>query len=177
MLRAMFPPPICDLASEAERLRPWRAGVIDVRDGKFNQVRWRGVRRRVSRLERRLAGEWIHRHRAGDRCRIYFHVPRRCAGFLVVDYIVSQRDTKFATFRCAVAALDQIAQLTDTYAIVCDVSNLRISDRLLARWGWQPHADHLAGRNFIKRFRSFSEARSDSRRVRSVLSLVGADGS
>ena len=39
-----------------------------------------------------------------------------------------------------------IARLKGSDAILCDASNLRISDRLLARWGWTPHAASLGRR-------------------------------
>ena len=48
--------------------------------------------------------------------------------------------------------LDRIAELKRTDAILCDAANLRISDRLLARFGWESHAPGRWSRNFIKRF-------------------------
>jgi hypothetical protein len=48
--------------------------------------------------------------------------------------------------------LDEVARLKASDAILCDVWNWRISDRLLARWGWQPHKPDRWHRHFIKRF-------------------------
>ena len=38
-------------------------------------------------------------------------------------------------------------------ALLCDAANLKISDRLLARFGWEAHAPMLGHRNFIKRLK------------------------
>ena len=56
------------------------------------------------------------------------------------------------TFRRALTALDEIARIKRSDALLADVSNLRISDRLLARWGWVPHCPSRWHRHFIKRF-------------------------
>jgi hypothetical protein len=48
--------------------------------------------------------------------------------------------------------LDEIARIKQTDAIVCDVRNARISDRLLRRWGWESHVPQSRRRHFIKRF-------------------------
>ena len=52
----------------------------------------------------------------------------------------------------ALLVLDEIAKLKRTDAIVCEVSNWRISDRLLTRWGWESHLGESRRRHFIKRF-------------------------
>ena len=48
--------------------------------------------------------------------------------------------------------LDEVAWLKRTDALLCDVWNERISPRLLARWGWEPHKPQPWHRNYIKRF-------------------------
>jgi hypothetical protein len=48
--------------------------------------------------------------------------------------------------------LDEIARIKGAHAIVCHVTNGRISDRLLRRWGWEAHCLNWKGRHFIKRF-------------------------
>jgi hypothetical protein len=72
--------------------------------------------------------------------------------FLALKYVVSTGGTSYATFRAALNVLDLVAELKRTDAIVCDVANLRISDRLLARLGWQPHKPRRWHRNYIRRF-------------------------
>ena len=48
--------------------------------------------------------------------------------------------------------LDEIARIKGTDAIVAELSNLRISDRLARRWGWEPHVPSSRRRHYIKRF-------------------------
>ena len=48
--------------------------------------------------------------------------------------------------------LDEIAQLRRADALVCDLGNARISDRLLTRWGWTSLNPGQRRRLFIKRF-------------------------
>jgi hypothetical protein len=57
-----------------------------------------------------------------------------------------------STFYAATLVLDEIARLRDANAIVCNVTNVRISDRLMRRWGWEEHCQQWMGRHFIKRF-------------------------
>jgi hypothetical protein len=149
------PAPVTDLTAGAEALRRWRCGAIDVERGEVAAVRRRLWPKRVSRWGSQVMGERVHRRQTGDFCRLYYHEPLCTPDFIVLSYVVSHRDTSFATFRRAVFALEQIANLRDAYALVCDATNERISDRLLARWGWEQHAYEQFGRNFIKRLRPF----------------------
>ena len=48
--------------------------------------------------------------------------------------------------------LDQIARLKRTDALLCDIAGSRISDRLMSRFGWEPHKPQRWHRNYIKRF-------------------------
>ena len=56
--------------------------------------------------------------------------------------------TSYATFRAALVVLDAIAELKRTDAIVCDAANMRLSDRLMERLGWEPHKPQRWHRNF-----------------------------
>jgi len=38
--------------------------------------------------------------------------------------------------------LDEIARIKGADALLCEVANFRISDRLMTRWGWTPHQVH-----------------------------------
>jgi hypothetical protein len=99
-----------------------------------------------------LWGERRHRRWSEDRCRLYFNQPLRFSNFLAVPYLLSGRGTTLATVYAALWALDEIARIKRTDAILADVLNLRISDRLLARRGWAPHKPSRWHRHFIKRF-------------------------
>ena len=82
----------------------------------------------------------------------YYNQPRRHSNYLSVAFVLSHRDGTLATFRRALTVLDEVARLKRTDAILCDAWNWRISDRLAARWGWEPHKPQRWHRNFIKRF-------------------------
>ncbi|MBS0208395.1 MAG: hypothetical protein JSS27_05520 [Planctomycetes bacterium] len=167
-------PQITDRVQEADRLRGWRAGSIEIERGEFRGVRWRPWARRPTRFEAVTVGEAIHRWRRGDRCRLYWHQPGACPEFLALDYVQSSHQTSFATFRRALVILDEIAVLKQSWGIVCDVSNLRISARLLRRWGWEAHAPMSYRRNYIKRF-AWPEPARESDQVTAFRAALAAE--
>lgn len=143
---------VTDFFGQAEVLRRRRYGVIDVRGGRLHRIVLRPWPKLVSWPDLTVLGAWQHQHRPGDRCLLYYNQPRRSSNYLALKYVVSYRDATLATFRGALQVLDAIAKLKRTDAIVCDAANLRISDRLATRWGWEPHCPARWHRNLIKRF-------------------------
>lgn len=143
---------VTDLAGGAEVIRRRRYGMIEAAEGEFRRVVLRPVPKLASLLEILLLGRWHHRRRPGDRCRLYYNQPRRLENFLAVTYVVSSKGASWATLRRASEALDQIARLKATDAMVCDAANARLSAQMLARWGWQPHKPSRWHRHYIKRF-------------------------
>jgi len=143
---------VTDLNRGAEVLRRRRYGVIETAAGRFCRVVLRPLPKLVSIPEIRLLGQWTHRRRALDRCRLYYDQPRRFPNFLAVKYLVSGRGTTVGTMLRALEVLDEIARLKRTDALLCAVINGRFSPRLLARWGWQPHCPAGRQRHYIKRF-------------------------
>ena len=97
-------------------------------------------------------GPRYHARGRPDRCLLYYNQPWRLPNFLALRYIVSTEGTRFTTFRAALTVLDAIAQLKQTDAIVCDASSARLSDRVMARFGWVPHKPQRWHRNYIRRF-------------------------
>lgn len=93
-----------------------------------------------------------HRRGPRDRCVLHYHQPWGSPGFLVVDYICAGRGTTMKTLRGTLLVLDEIARRRGTLAVVAHVATSAISDRLLRRWGWQPHLRHWSGRHWIKRY-------------------------
>ncbi len=126
--------------------------MIDVRDGRLAAIQLRRWPKLISALEVEWLGNRWHTSKSGNRCLLYYNQPRRHSNFLALKYVVSQRDCTLATFRGALAVLDEVARLKRTDAIVTDVWNSRISERLLARWGWEPHTCDRWHRHYIKRF-------------------------
>ncbi len=90
--------------------------------------------------------------RAGDRCLLFYNQPLRHPKYLALVLVVSHRECSLATFRRTLTVLDEVARVKRSDAILCDAWNERISDRLLARWGWESHKPQRWHRNYIKRF-------------------------
>jgi hypothetical protein len=135
-----------------DQLRRRRYGVIETAVGDLAAVHLRPWPKLISWPEIWLTGDDYHAHGDEDRCFLYYNQPRRFPNFLALKYVVSTPGASYATFRAALVALDRIAELKGTDALLCDAANSRISDRLLARFGWTPHAPQRWRRNFIKRF-------------------------
>ncbi len=136
----------------ADVLRRGRFGMIETVDGRLSRIRLRPWPKGGSLLEARVWGRLWHERRSGNRCRLFYNQPWGSANFLTLRYVVSTRDCTLATFHGALVVLDEIARIKGSDAIVCDACNRRISDRLLARWGGEPHTSDRRHRNFIKRF-------------------------
>jgi hypothetical protein len=133
-------------------LRSRRYGVIETAGGKLVAVHLRPWPKLISLPEVWPVGAAYHARGEADRCLLYYNQPRRFSNFLALKYIVSTRGTSYATSRAALDALDKLAELKKTDAILCDAANTRLSDRLLARFGWAAHKPQRWRRNFIKRF-------------------------
>jgi hypothetical protein len=143
---------ICELENEREALLVRRHGVIETVGGELRAVHLRTWPKLVSLPELWPQGSRYHARGNADRCLLYFNQPWRAPNFLALKYIVSTDGTSYRTFRAALTALDAIAAIKQTDAIVCDASNMRISERLMARFGWEPHKPQRWHRNYIRRF-------------------------
>jgi hypothetical protein len=151
---AMFPfgETINDFDAGRERIRAQRYGVIEIAGGSLSAVHLRPWPKLFSLSEFWPVAFRYHARGEADRCLLYYNQPLRQPSFLALKYVVSTAGTSYRTFRAALVVLDAIAELKRADAIVCDAANLRISDRLLARLGWQAHKPQLWHRNFIRRF-------------------------
>ena len=128
-------------------------GIIEIENGAFRQIRFKPWPKIISTFEVNHSGEKTHTQSdTMDRCTLYYNQPFFHKNFLALKYVVSQKGTSFRSFRLATKILDEIARIKQSDALVCEVSNARISDRLLSRWGWEEHLSNNAGRHFIKRF-------------------------
>ena len=140
------------LQSGADVLRRRRYGVIEMADEQLVAVHLRPWPKSVSLLEIAWLGRRMHRYRPGNRCLLYYNQPLRFPNFLVLKYVVSQLGTSLKTFRGSMAILDEIARIKQSDAALTEVSNLRISDRLLRRGGWERHVLQSRRRHYIRRF-------------------------
>ena len=153
MLGDLFSHKLVDpFGEQREALRRGRYGVIETSHGRLVAIRLRPWPRIVSALETDWLGRRWHELRAGNRCLLYYNQPRRHSNYLALKYVVSERDCTLATAFRALRALDEVARLKRSDAILCDAWNSRISDRMLAREGWEAHKPQRWHRNYIKRF-------------------------
>jgi hypothetical protein len=143
---------ISDLDAERERLRARSHGVIETVNGELRAVHLRPWPKLVSWSEIWPAGSRYHARGGADRCLLYFNQPRRMPNFLALRYVISTSGTSYRTFRAALVVLDRIAEIKGIDAIVCDAANMRLSDRLMTRLGWQAHKPERWHRNYIRRF-------------------------
>jgi hypothetical protein len=144
---------ICqDWTCQRDALVRGRYGVIEAHGGNVFAVHLRRFPKLISWPEIWPVGPEYRVRGAADRCWVYYNQPRRFPNFLALKYVVTTRGTSYPTCIAALRALDQISQWKLTDALLCDVSNARISDRLLARLGWEPHTRSRWHRNYIKRF-------------------------
>jgi hypothetical protein len=149
---AMFHETIMDFEAGRERLRARRYGVIETVGGEFHAVHLRPWPKLLSLPEIWPQDSRYHASGEPDRCLLFYNQPWRMPSFMALKYIVSTSGTSYTTFRAALKTLDTIAELKRIDAMVCDAANLRLSDRLMARFGWEPHKPQRWHRNFIRRF-------------------------
>jgi hypothetical protein len=143
---------IHDFTAGADVIRRRRYGIIEAAAGRIVAVHFRPWPKWASLPEAIFWGGWRHRRWEADCCRLYFNQPLRFANFLAVPYVLSGRRTKLSTCHVALAALDEIARIKRSDAILADVLNSRISPRFLARQGWEAHKPSRWHRHYIKRF-------------------------
>jgi hypothetical protein len=156
---------------EALRVRPY--GVIETSGGQFAAVHLRPWPKLFDWSEVwPLLVPRYHARGQADRCFLYYNQPRRMPQFLALKYVVSTSGTCCRTVRSALGVLDAIAALKHADAIVCDAANGRLSDRLLQRFGWEPHKPRRWHRNYIRRF--YGTYPADANRVAGVEPLPSA---
>ena len=143
---------VTDIDAEADVVRRRRYGVVKVVRGRFVAIHMRPFPKVFAWPELVPVHRRYHARGPDDRCLLYFNQPWRFPNFLALRYVVSAAGTRLATFRGALTVLDAIARIKRSDALLCDVANTRISDRLMARWGWQAHKPQAFHRNYIKRF-------------------------
>lgn len=98
---------------------------------------------------------WDEKSSAGEpnSCRVFLSFPKRAPGYMTVNYLRTGPDTEYRILARATKIVDQIAIVRNCQAIVCQVISRRISERLLQRWGYVPHAKSLGNGHFIRRLK------------------------
>jgi hypothetical protein len=143
---------ITDVDAGRDQLRARSHGVIETAGGELRAIHLRRWPKFVSRTELWPLGPRYHAGGEADQCLLYYNQPRRMPNFLALRYIVSTAGTSYRTFRKALTVLDAVAELKRIDAIVCDAANIRLSERLMERLGWEPHKPQRWHRNYIRRF-------------------------
>jgi hypothetical protein len=147
-----WPATITDFHAERERIRARRYGVVETVGGRLAAIRLRPWPKLIALPELVPLDPRYHPSGAADRCLLYYNQPWRMPNYLALKYVVSTSGTSFATICAALKALDAIAALKQIDAIVCDAGNIRLSDRIMKRFGWEPHKPQRWHRNYIRRF-------------------------
>ena len=145
---------VTDLADGADALRRRRYGVIETHAGELASVTLRPWPHVLSLRELWPLGDDWRPAGPPDRCRLYYNQPRGHEGFLALRYVACTAGASYATFRAALAVLDEIAAIKGSHALLCDAANRRLSDRFMKRMGWEAHAPMWGRRNYIRRFAS-----------------------
>lgn len=142
---------VTDLATGAETIRRRSYGIIETAEGKLVGVHFRPWPSLIT-LPDVWLGDLYHGWTSGDRCWVFYNEPPGSPGYLALTFAISNGETRLETTRCAARVLDEIARLRQADAIVTEATCGRISDRLLARWGWERHVLDSPLRHWIKRF-------------------------
>ena len=142
---------VTDPIADADIIRRRRYGVIEVAGGQLTRIRLRPWPK-ISTAPGVLLGGWCHDRRPGDQLQLYYNQPRRFPRYLVLRYVVSTRNTSMRSLVRALGVLDEVARLKQSDALMCDVGNPRIDQRIMTRFGWEPHCPSRWHRHYIKRF-------------------------
>lgn len=145
---------ITDIKSEEnlELLRRRPYGVIEVVGTELSAIHLRPYPKIVSIAEASWADGWGKNRNQLKRVQLYYNQPLGSRNFLTLKYIVSTLHTKTITLAMAVSVLDWIAMLKQSDAIVTEVSNARLSPRVMDRYGWERHLESSRRPHYIKRF-------------------------
>ena len=143
---------VTDIEREAEVVRRRRFGVIEAADGEFRRLVFRPWPKWISVPEVLLLAPWIHRGRGQDRCLLYFDQSLRQPNYLAVKYLLTYGGTSYASVVAARRAVDEVARVKRSDALVCQVSNKRLNVRIMKRWGWEPLNDSPHCTLYVRRF-------------------------
>ena len=129
---------------------PW--GLIEAADGELEFVQPRPWPKLVSGWEAFWVGGWKHRRFEQDRVQFWYGQPLGHRRYLVLSYALSRLGTTLQTIRAALRALDEVAVLKRSDAILCEATNSRLSDRVMRFSGFERHLTERCKRHFIRRF-------------------------
>ena len=135
---------------EYANFKTWRYGEIEVTSGSLVAIHRSWWPRIGSQYE--AYRDSYNRTLPSDSCRAYFAFPFRAPGYMSILYALGGPNMQYKTIYQAVLVMDQIAQVRESKAIVCQVISERGTERLMNRWGYVRHASKLGDNHYIKRF-------------------------
>lgn len=131
-----------------------RYGVVAVHNEHEFTIRRRLLPKMPSLWEAWLDSRW--RRLPENNLFLYYNIPYRCSGFMVLAYAQAGRKTSVTTLRTGLSVLDEIAKLKGLHAIVCHATNPKLTERVMVYFGFKRHALQLKGHHYIKRLVSRS---------------------
>ena len=143
---------IADIDSNSDIIRRRAYGVIRVDDERFVSVQFRPYPKLVSIAEAYWAGGWGKGTYKRNRSLLYFNQPFAHRDFIVLQYMVTTLDTSWTSCAVGLSVLDKIAEIKNSNAILCELTNKKFSPRLMKRYGWEQHLHQKKRKHFIKRF-------------------------
>lgn len=143
---------ITDVAQSRHRILACKYGEIELSGGAVVCIYPRWWPRIGSKWE--SAVESYLKVLPEDSCRVYYAFPMRAPNYMSVLYAHSGPNTSYKTLYRGVTAVEEIARIREAHAIVCQVSNSRLSERLMKRLGYVRHALNLGDHHYIKRLKT-----------------------
>jgi len=143
---------VYDVVGEAGKIRNRPYGMIDVADEQLVAIQLRPWPKLVSGIETKWADGWGKKRSRKNQSQVYYSQPIAHRNYLTLSYAVTTLQTSWTTLSLSLALLDYVACLKGSDAILTEVSNSRISDRLMRRLGYEPHLMESKKRHWIKRF-------------------------
>lgn len=144
---------ISEVGPNTDPIRKRAYGMIEVTDQRLVAIHFRPWPKLISTVEALWIGGWKHKQKPKtNSCKIYYNQPIAHRNYLALAYVESTSGTSYATLLRALYVLDHVAMLKRSDAIICEVTNDRLSDRFLRRRGWEPYMEASKKRHWIRRF-------------------------
>lgn len=143
---------IYDVREAHELLAEKPYGMIEATNGQTSFVQIRPFPKMISIAEAMWLGGFAHKRIKRDRVQVFYNQPRAHKNYLIAKYAVSELGTTLATMRASFKTFMEIARLKQADAAMCEVISRRVTDRIMAYWGFEPHNPKSRGRHYIRRF-------------------------
>ena len=143
---------VFDVVADAEKIRRRAYGMIEVVDEQLRSIQLRPWPKMISGIEAQWADGWAKKRSKKNQTQLFYSEPLAHRNYLALSYIVSTLQTSMTTLTLSMAVLDYVAFLKQSDAILTEVSNNRISERLMKRFGYERHLLDSKKRHWIKRF-------------------------